>query len=139
VFYNASTVSFDQVLGRYESYECSPTASDGGYRSVATQSSFSQSGPVYFKSAGGCSAARFLDDAVDEVTITTSVNTNCPSIAAAADGRLQTRIVPLLEDAVEGRGGPLCRAGGTSRAPATPTTTAAAVVVAMIMVAMGEN
>ena len=69
MFYNASTVSFDQVLGRYESYECSPTASDGGYRSVATQSSFSQSGPVYFKSAGGCSAARFLDDAVDEVRL----------------------------------------------------------------------
>jgi hypothetical protein len=134
VFYNASTVSFDQVLGRYESYECSPTASEGGYRSVATQSSFSQSGPVYFKSAGGCSAARFLDDAVDEVTITTTVNTTCPSSAAAADGRLQTRIVPLLEDAVEGRGGPLCRAGATSGAPATPTAVVAvvAMIVAMI-------
>jgi hypothetical protein len=131
VFYNASTVSFDQVLGRYESYECSPTASEGGYRSVATQSSFSQSGPVYFKSAGGCSAARFLDDAVGEVTITTTVNTTCPSSAAAADGRLQTRIVPLLEDAIEGRGGPLCRAGAASGAPATPTAVVA--VVAMIM------
>ena len=134
MFFNASTVSFDQVLGRYESYECSPTASEGGYRSVATQSSFSQSGPVYFKSAGGCSAARFLDDAVGEVTITTSLNTTCPSSVAAADGRLQTRIVPLLEDAVEGRGGPLCRAGATSGAPATPTAVVAvvAMIVAMI-------
>ena len=134
MFFNASTVSFDQVLGRYESYECSPTASEGGYRSVATQSSFSQSGPVYFKSAGGCSAARFLDDAVGEVTITTSLNTTYPSSAAAADGRLQTRIVPLLEDAVEGRGGPLCRAGATSGAPATPTAVVAvvAMIVAMI-------
>ena len=134
MFFNASTVSFDQVLGRYESYECSPTASEGGYRSVATQSSFSQSGPVYFKSAGGCSAARFLDDAVGEVTITTSLNTTCPSSPAAADGRLQTRIVPLLEDAVEGRGGPLCRAGATSGAPATPTAVVAvvAMIVAMI-------
>ena len=115
-----------------ETYECS----DDGYRSVATQSSFDQLGPVYFKSAGGCSSAKFQNDAVSEVTIKTSVNTTCPAVEDAADGRLQTRIVPLLEDAVDGRGGPLCSVGSRGSAAVMPTAVVAMVMVAMIAVVL---
>jgi hypothetical protein len=110
VSFNNTSGAFTQVLGRYESYECTPY----GYRSVAGQSSFNQTGPVYFQAAAGCSSADLglLDQGL--VRITSTVDTTCPPAEDGSNGRLQTRIVRVpsskgaISEVVDGEGGPLC-------------------------------
>lgn len=108
VLYDNETAAFSQVLGRYESYECTSS----GYRSVATQSSFNQTGPVYFQAAGGCSSADLGSLWQGLVRITSTIDTVCPPVDDGSNGRLQIRIARLAEDRVaeriDGEGGPLC-------------------------------
>lgn len=98
--------TFMQAMGKYISYQC---LDDGslGYRSVASQSSFGEGGPVYFEqNAGGCSAGVFSDAQVNQVKITATYNTTCPE--PREDGRVQDRITRLEDDSRDGDSGPLC-------------------------------
>jgi len=108
VSFNNTSREFSQVLGRYESYECTPF----GYRSVATQSSFNQTGPVYFQAAGGCSSADLGSIDQGLVRITATVDTTCPAPDDGSNGRLQVRIfqAPSSLDSISGdlSSGPLC-------------------------------
>ena len=108
VLFNNTSREFSQALGRYESYECTPF----GYRSVATQSSFNQTGPVYFQAAGGCSSADLGSIDQGLVRINATIDTTCPAPDDGSNGRLQVRIfqAPSSLDSISGdlSSGPLC-------------------------------
>lgn len=108
--------TFTQALGSYTSYQC---LGDGmsGYRSIASQASFGQGGPLFLQpNAAGCSAGEFLDAEVTQVRITASYNSACPD--PSQDGRISERITKINDDSRNGDTGPLCIASAPSSAAA---------------------
>ncbi|KAI8109873.1 hypothetical protein M9434_001152 [Picochlorum sp. BPE23] len=106
--------TFTQALGSYISYEC---LGDGvsGYRSVASQSSFGQGGPLFYQpNVAGCSAGEFLNDEVSQVRIKATIETTCPE--SSEGGRIQDLITRIADDSRDGDTGPLCVASAPSSA-----------------------
>lgn len=79
ILYNKTLNTFRQVLGKYDSYECLVLGNNNGYRSVASQSSFNQSGVLFLSPAPGCSASVFLTQSVTQVAINATFNATCPT------------------------------------------------------------
>ncbi|WPT11628.1 hypothetical protein PSENEW3n2_00005128 [Picochlorum sp. SENEW3] len=78
ILYNKTLNTFTQALGKYDSYECLVLGNNNGYRSVASQSSFNQTGVLFLSPAPGCSAAVFLTQSVTQVAINVTFNATCP-------------------------------------------------------------
>jgi len=98
VTYDAEKDVFQQALGRYNSYTCL-NGSTPGYRSSASQSSFNESGVVYFGTGAGCSAGVFLDSEVKEVSIAAGLE-SCPE--PDANARLNVLLERYPDDSVDG-------------------------------------
>eukprot|EP00890_Picochlorum_soloecismus_P000596 jgi/Picsp_1/1537/NSC_05015-R1_---NA--- len=98
VTYDAEKNIFQQALGRYNSYTCL-NSSTPGYRSSASQSSFNESGVVYFGTGAGCSAGVFLDPEVKEVSIAGGLE-SCPE--PDPNARLNVLLERYPDDSVDG-------------------------------------
>lgn len=93
ISYNETLDTFLQSLGKYDSYECLVLGKNNGYRSVASQSSFNQSGALFVSPAPGCSASVFLTQSVTQVAINATFNASCPT--ASRDAPLSVLITSI--------------------------------------------